>query len=424
MKNIILLIFLVTLLYSCEKEPVLEYSTYKPIVYEPTAEENLKKFPLEILWHKRLSTEPLPDQYNVRNESKLYFDREGLAIFYDDNKYHYLNRFNGDNFINKSLGDYYRDKGIHTNLGSILSSHRKVIALDKFGNETLLYTAPDSIYIDSKNTLHRDNFYFTDSDYFKGTCSLYKLNVFTHNCELISSLDGKKLWGDDYIASIALPTFFSVNGVEYVLYNYTKSKEFDRSYTTYTSCIRISDDTEIWAKQNLYGVGQNNIIIHDNNVVLNGGGRICKVSAINGDIIWDNSFNTPGQISTNDINASGAKVFGDNLVFISNGKLMEFSMNNGTFSYSGLLIMEYYENPPVCIANGIAYYADDEDGKSFLYGMKLSDHSIVFKGMNPYYKIKPYDINVSFLSSEMIVDPNLNHGYISDGYFIYCMKLL
>jgi len=64
MKNIILLIFLVTLLYSCEREPVLEYTTYKQDISAQIAEANLKKFPLEILWHAPLNFDST-ENYNL-----------------------------------------------------------------------------------------------------------------------------------------------------------------------------------------------------------------------------------------------------------------------------------------------------------------------------------------------------------------------
>ena len=81
---------------------MLEYTTYKRDISAQIAEANLKKFPLEILWHAPLNFDST-ENYNFNITSKVFLNGDDLAVFYDENRYHYLNRINGENLKNKKL---------------------------------------------------------------------------------------------------------------------------------------------------------------------------------------------------------------------------------------------------------------------------------------------------------------------------------
>lgn len=410
----------IILLGGCEKEPFLEYSTYKPVVYVPTAEDNIEKFPLKIIWYKRLHTVQ-SSAYHTASDAEVHIDETGLSVFYDYDEFSYWDLKNGDNLTNKSISiDYQYNLNYHSTLGSIITSHRKIISVDKYGSETLLYTAPDSIYIDFQTSLHGDDLYFLNDDYDEGTSELYKLNVQSKQCELVSAMDGVKLWGLGHRASISLPAFFTVSGEEYELNSYSKSHGFNNSIT-FSSCKKVSDGSILWEKENLSAVYQSNIIVHKGDIIINSS---CKISLFTGDKVWEFQSGIPGKYSPDDIVMRGAKVWNDKLMFISNGRFRELDLNTGQISYSGPLIAAEDHHPAIVIANGIAYWSDWIGGKSFLMGMNVSDHTIVLKALNPHYGINPYGSNTLFLDGGLQVDISSNIGYISDGYFIYCMKLL
>jgi|GEM_PF-6567521 len=421
MKYNSLTILSIVLLCSCEKEPVLEYSTYKPIVETPKPSLDLKNFPLEIIWHRQLRDEILPNKYfNIDN---IFLNGEGLAIFYDDHKFHYLNRNSGERISNTDISsDHYNNIQYHDKLGGIINSHKEIRSVDKFGTETQLFQAPDSIYINSRINLHEDDLYFLDEDYFKGTSALYKLNVLTHDCELVLSLDGKKLWGEEYRASIHLPVFFKVKGIEYVLNNYSKSNNH-LTGITYTTCTRKSDGLIMWEKDDLFAVEPPYIIVHYDDIILNGGSHICRVSMTTGKKVWEILPSSPDYYSPNDVSAYGGKVHNGKLAFISQQKFRELDLGTGAYTYTGPLL-NGYNDMGIVISNGIAYWSCSEDVNSYLYGMKLSDHSIVLKALNPNKHSPAIGLTSKFLVNKMQVDHNQKLGYIADGSFIYCIKLL
>ncbi len=424
MKNLLVLVLPIILLSGCEKEPVLEYSTYKKDLNAQNVEDNLKKFPLEILWHARLNSDPT-ENYSFNITSKVFLNGDDLAVFYDENKYHYLNRINGENLRNKKLSLAYSNSlNYHLQVGGIIASHKRIVAVDKFGNETLIYTVPDSVSIFSKNNLHGDDYYFLHFNYVKATSGLFKLNIINHSCELISYLDAEKLWGDGYVGLISVPVFFKINGEEFVLNNYSKGLEPFINYTTYTTCTRISDGAVMWEKDDLFAVDQNHLFVHKNDIILNGGNNICKVSMATGDKVWEILPESQGHYSPNDIDAYGGKILNDKLIFISNNKFKELDLNSGSIIYSGPAIIDDYQNTELVIANQFAYWVGSAEGKSYLFAIKISDHSIIVMAKSPYYSIDPYKSNAVFSDECLILDPDQNLGYISDGYFIYCMKLL